>query len=88
MRLIDQVGANPHTELTAVDAAATVAQLRGEGKNVLLHCVAAQSRTPTVAALYARNHRGIPADRALDDVIAALPAADPNSEFLSIILTD
>ena len=87
VRLIDQVGANPHTELTAVDAAATVAQLRGEGKNVLLHCVAAQSRTPTVAALYARNHRGISADRALDDVIAALPAADPNSEFRSIILT-
>lgn len=86
VRLIDQVAANPHSELTLTDAAATIAQLRSEGKNVLLHCVAAQSRTPSVAALYARNHLGIPADRALADVIAALPAADPNTEFRSIIL--
>lgn len=34
-----------------------IEQLRDEGRTVLLHCVACQSRTPTVAALYgAREH--------------------------------
>ena len=86
VRLIDQVAANPHAELTLRDAASAVAQLRSEGKNVLLHCVAAQSRTPSVAALYARDHLGISSQQALDEVIAALPAADPNPEFRSIVL--
>lgn len=87
VRLIDQVAANPHAELTLRDAAAAVAQLRSEGKNVLLHCVAAQSRTPSVAALYARDHLGISPQQALDEVIAVLPAADPNPEFRSIVLS-
>ena len=44
------------------DAARTVATLRDEGHVVLLHCVAAQSRTPTVAIAYAML-RGVDRDR-------------------------
>ena len=86
VRIIDEPGANAHTEHTLTDAAATVAALRAEGKQVLLHCVASQSRTPTVAALYARDHLGIDAKDALDAVCSVLPAAHPNHEFRSIVL--
>jgi len=86
VRVIDVPGANAHAEHTLLDAAASVAELRSEGKNVLLHCVASQSRTPTVAALYAREHLGIDAATALATVCDALPAANPNPEFRSIVL--
>jgi ADP-ribosylglycohydrolase/predicted protein tyrosine phosphatase len=88
VRIIDEPGANAHTEHTLADAAATVAALRAEGKQVLLHCVASQSRTPTVAAIYARDHLGIDAGEALEAVCAALPAAHPNHEFRSIVLNN
>ena len=67
--------ANPHLDHVLTQAADTVAALRAEGRTVLLHCVAAQSRTPTVAALYAARHRGIPPTEALGDVVADLPDA-------------
>ena len=64
-----------------IQAADTVAGLRAEGRTVLLHCVAAQSRTPTVAALYAARHLGIPPETALAQVTAVLPDAHPNPAF-------
>ena len=48
---------------------------------MLLHCVQAQSRTPTVAALYGARVRGISTDAALADITAALPEANPNQDF-------
>ena len=48
---------------------------------MLLHCVGAYSRTPTVAALYGAYHRGISTDDALRDVLEALPNAHPNPAF-------
>ena len=36
-----------------------IEQLRAEGRTVLVHCVAAYSRTPTVAALYGARLRKI-----------------------------
>ncbi len=77
----DDRDANPHLDHVLTQAADTVAALRAEGRIVLLHCVAAQSRTPTVAALYAARHRGIPPTAALADVIAVLPDAHPNQAF-------
>lgn len=59
------------------DAADAVAALRSEGKRVLLHCVQAQSRTPTVAALYAARHLGVGFEAALAAVREALPDAAP-----------
>jgi ADP-ribosylglycohydrolase/predicted protein tyrosine phosphatase len=82
----DEPEANPNLDLVLRDTVDAIAALRAEGKTVLLHCVAAQSRTPSVAALYAALHRGVPIEQALADVVAALPAASPK-RFLREALT-
>jgi ADP-ribosylglycohydrolase len=53
-RLMDSEdpAANENLEFTLYDAADAVRGLRAEGKTVLLHCVAAQQRTPCVAIAY------------------------------------
>ena len=76
---------NPHLDHVLVQAADIVATLRAEGRTVLLHCVQAHSRTPTVAALYAARHLGVPARAALADVTAVLPQARPNRGFLAAL---
>lgn len=77
-RLIDSTAAdNPNLAFVIDDAARAVRALRTEGRRVLLHCAAAQSRTPTVAARYA-TLIGVPPEQALSEVVAVLPAADPN----------
>lgn len=76
---------NPHLDHVLRDAAGAVATLRAEGRTVLLHCVAAQSRTPTVAGLYAALHVGVEPRQALGDVLRALPAAAPNRHFQAAI---
>ena len=52
---------------------------------MLLHCVAAQSRTPTVAALYGARKQGISGMAALRQVASELPDACPNSDFRSAL---
>ena len=81
-RLIDKADddSNAHLDYVIDDAARTVKALRDEGRTVLLHCVAAQSRTPTVAIRYAQL-LGVTAQEAYDEVVAALPAARPNRAF-------
>ncbi|MBH0022662.1 ADP-ribosylglycohydrolase family protein [Salinibacterium sp. SWN248] len=83
VRLIDKStpSENPNLLFVLADAADAVAALRAEGHTVLLHCVQAHSRTPTVAALYAARHLGVPIDTALAEVRAALPNARPNGAF-------
>ncbi|MGI3782940.1 MAG: ADP-ribosylglycohydrolase family protein, partial [Janthinobacterium lividum] len=49
---------NPHLGFAFRDAADAVAALRAEGRTVLVHCLQAQSRTPTVAALYGAQITG------------------------------
>jgi ADP-ribosyl-[dinitrogen reductase] hydrolase len=44
---------NPNLDFVLADTAAVIADLRTEGRQVLLHCVAAEQRTPTAAAAYA-----------------------------------
>ena len=73
--------ANPNLGFVLSDAADAVAAMRSEGRTVLLHCVAAQSRTPTVAAVYAVMHLGVEVEVALGQVCAALPDASPNPGF-------
>lgn len=87
VRLIDssRQADNPHLALVMADAADTVAALRAAGRRVLLHCVAAQSRTPSVAALYAVRHLGVPAEEALSAAVAALPAAAPASALADVV---
>jgi ADP-ribosylglycohydrolase/predicted protein tyrosine phosphatase len=81
----DDSGANPHLAHVLHQAATTVAELRAEGRTVLLHCVQAQSRTPAVAAMYAMLTRGLAADQALADVRRALPGAHPNDSFVAAL---
>lgn len=83
VRLIDSVDGdeNPHLEHVLVDAVRAVERLRAQGRTVLLHCVEAYSRTPTVAALYGARVRGISGDEALQAVLDVLPEANPNPVF-------
>jgi ADP-ribosylglycohydrolase len=66
--LVDQPGANAHPHFVVDQAARMVVQLRQEGRVVLLHCAAGQSRTPAVAARYTTLTTGLPADTALAEL--------------------
>lgn len=76
---------NQHLDFVLTEAADMVAELRGEGKTVFVHCVQAHSRTPTVGALYSVRHLGMSAEAAVRDIVSALPDARPNSAFCSAI---
>ncbi|MGO8936776.1 MAG: ADP-ribosylglycohydrolase family protein [Mycobacterium sp.] len=83
IRLIDIVDpdANPNLDFVLTDTVRLIEQLRNEGRTVLLHCVACQSRTPTIAALYGARKNGISGWAALQEVIKVLPDAYPNADF-------
>jgi ADP-ribosyl-[dinitrogen reductase] hydrolase len=72
---------NPNLAYVLHDAVDAVEALRAEGRTVLLHCVQAQSRTPTVAAMYGARLTGRTASESLRDVRRVLPHASPNSAF-------
>ena len=75
MWLVDSELADDNTHLSFVldDAAAAVQAFRSEGKRVLLHCVAAQQRTPSAAVRYAVR-LGIDANVAAEAIVSALPS--------------
>ena len=83
VRLIDRPehDENPHLDHVLLDTVRLIEGLRAQGRTVLVHCVGAYSRTPTVAALYGARLRNISADEALRDITAALPGAHPNRAF-------
>jgi protein-tyrosine phosphatase len=83
IRLIDDIDpdANPNLDFVLTDTVRLIEQLRNEGRTVLLHCVACQSRTPTVAALYGAREKGISGKAALQELTLVLPHAHPNSDF-------
>jgi ADP-ribosylglycohydrolase len=62
---------NPHLHFALYDAADAVRGLRAEGHTVLLHCVAAQQRTPSIAVAYSvlLGHTPEEARRAVLDVL-------------------
>jgi ADP-ribosyl-[dinitrogen reductase] hydrolase len=74
-RLMDSEdpAANPNLDFTLLDTAQAVLGLRREGKRVLLHCVAAEQRTPSVAVAYAVLLGADPA-QAQRDVMQVLPS--------------
>ncbi len=74
VRLLDRddPAANPNLAFTLADTAAVIDELRGEGHRVLVHCVQAQQRTPSVAVAYAVR-RGATAAEARRMVAEALP---------------
>lgn len=83
VRLIDRPDAdeNPHLDFVLLEAVRAVERYRDDGRTVLVHCVEALSRTPTVGALYGARLRGTPADEALQAVCGVLPDASPNPAF-------
>lgn len=83
VRLIDQTDPdeNPHLDYVLLETVRLIEQLRREGRTVLVHCVAAYSRTPSIGALYGARLRNIPVDEAVRDVTAQLPTAYPNRAF-------
>ena len=85
--LVDEVDprANPNLTFVLRDTVDAIAALRAEGRTVLVHCVQAISRTPTVGALYAARHRGVPIAQALREVTDALPHANPNATFVQAL---
>ncbi len=76
---------NPHLEFVLHDTVRTIADLRAEGRTVLLHCVVGKSRTPTVAALYGAHVAGIPAAQALTEVQVVWPRGRPNQTFAEVL---
>jgi ADP-ribosylglycohydrolase len=84
-RILDTIADdNPNLEYVIDDAARTIAQLRANGETVLLHCVAAHSRTPTVAARYGML-LGYSMTASIDAVCRALPEARPNRALLAAL---
>jgi ADP-ribosyl-[dinitrogen reductase] hydrolase len=82
VRLIDDgPDFNPNLDFVLTDTVRVLEQLRSDGRTVLLHCAAAQSRTPTVAALYGARKQGISGKTALREVTSVLPDANPNWDF-------
>ncbi|MGB8388637.1 hypothetical protein [Mycobacterium sp.] len=81
LRLIDQEGENANLDFVLLDTVRTVEKLRQEGRTVLIHCVQAQSRTPTIATLYGARLRDIDIAEALADVCGVLRNACPIPEF-------
>ena len=70
--LVDLPNANTDPEYVLDQAAREVLRLRGEGKRVLIHCVAGRSRTAAVAARYSALHTGAQPMPALEAVHRAL----------------
>lgn len=66
--LVDSEGENANLHYVLDQAARQVVRLRQKGKRVLLHCVAGQSRTPAVAAIYSYLATGTDSRTALDDL--------------------
>lgn len=74
VRLIDSDDphANPNLDFVLADTTSLIEELRAAGHRVLVHCVAAQQRTPSVAAAYAVR-RGASPGEARRLVAEALP---------------
>jgi ADP-ribosyl-[dinitrogen reductase] hydrolase len=89
VRLIDQVShrANPNLEFVVDDTVRFIASQRDAGRTVYLHCVRAESRTPTVAAAYLAYRLGISGADAFERVVEALPNANPNPAFVAYMNT-
>jgi ADP-ribosylglycohydrolase/predicted protein tyrosine phosphatase len=83
--LIDIAGANQDPVFLLSDVADTVAQLRGEDKTVLIHCVAAHSRTPSAAIAYAVRHLGVGVDEAQARIEDALPEIHHNRQLVNAL---
>lgn len=68
---------NPNLVLVLADTTAGIAALTAGGRDVYVHCVAAENRTPTVAAAWLCRHHRMEAPDALDLAAGALNEPKP-----------
>lgn len=68
---------NADVAFVLADTADAIEMLRREVGTVFVHCVRAESRTPTVAAAWLVRHWGYDPDAALAEVCRSLPQAHP-----------
>ncbi len=76
---------NADLPFVLADTADAVEALRREMRTVFVHCVRAESRTPSVAITWLMRHRGLTVDAALDTVRQALPGSNPNPSMLAAL---
>jgi protein-tyrosine phosphatase len=79
--LLDGEG-NADVSRVLVDTADAIQQLREEGRRVFVHCVRAESRTPTVAMAWLMLYHDREFDGAYAEVLEAMPTARPCEELL------
>lgn len=81
--LIDEAASdgNPNLEFLLKDLTESIVRWRAEGKSVFIHCVAAQSRTPTVGAAYLCQRFGLSPTDALAEIRELLPHVNPHAGF-------
>jgi ADP-ribosylglycohydrolase len=77
----DDPAENQNLDFVLDDTVTAVEELRAGGHVVLVHCVAAYSRTPTIGALYAMRRTGVSPGVAIAAMDRALPEADPTDAF-------
>jgi protein-tyrosine phosphatase len=74
-------------DFVLLDTVRAIEQLRKEGRTVLLHCLAAQCRTPTVAAIDGARLRGTGIAEALADLCERLSNASDTGVLRGIATT-
>lgn len=82
---LDDPAANPNLEFILSDLAVSISRWRDQGKTVLVHCVQAECRTPTVAAAYLAERCGMSGESALALVRGQLPRTRRNAAFASAL---
>jgi len=85
--LLDEPGPahNPNLDFILHDLATQIASWRDQGRTVFVHCVRAESRTPTIAAAYLAHRFGLSGREALRRVQQSLPVAQPNTGFVEAL---
>ena len=76
---------NPNLDFILRDIASEVRRWRNERRTVFIHCVRAESRTPTVAAAYLAERHSISGREALTTVRSLLPRCAPNAGLVSAL---
>jgi ADP-ribosylglycohydrolase len=87
LRLIDHFdpARNPNLEFLLKDLADFLVKTRKDGDRVFLHCVQAESRTPTVAAAFLAERDGISGEAALIRVEEVFPSSRPAGALLDAL---
>lgn len=83
VRLVDDddPAENPNLDFVLQDTVTAIEQLRASGRIVLVHCVAAYSRTPAIGGLYAMRRTGVSPEDAITAMDEVLPETDPADAF-------